>query len=30
VAEVPMVVLEEVAQAGFFGRLWDSFRLFIK
>jgi D-alanyl-D-alanine carboxypeptidase (penicillin-binding protein 5/6) len=30
VAELPMVVLEEVAPAGFFGRLWDSIRLFIK
>jgi D-alanyl-D-alanine carboxypeptidase (penicillin-binding protein 5/6) len=30
VAELPMVVLEDVPAAGFFGRLWDSLRLFIK
>ena len=30
VAELPMVVLEDVPAAGFFGRLWDSLRLAIK
>ncbi|MBK6851897.1 MAG: D-alanyl-D-alanine carboxypeptidase [Burkholderiales bacterium] len=30
VTEVPMVVLEDVPAAGFFGRLWDSLRLFVK
>ncbi|MNR21986.1 D-alanyl-D-alanine carboxypeptidase DacC precursor [compost metagenome] len=30
VAEVPLVALEAVEQAGFFGRLWDSIRLWIK
>ncbi len=30
VAEVPLVVLEPVAQAGIFGRAWDAIRLWIK
>ncbi|RGE42111.1 D-alanyl-D-alanine carboxypeptidase [Comamonas testosteroni] len=30
VAEVPLVALEVVEQAGFFGRLWDTIRLWIK
>ncbi|MEQ6438103.1 D-alanyl-D-alanine carboxypeptidase family protein [Comamonas sp. w2-DMI] len=30
VAEVPLVALEGVEQAGFFGRLWDTIRLWIK
>lgn len=30
VAEVPLVVLEAVPQAGIFGRAWDSLRLWIK
>ena len=30
VAEVPLVALEAVDEAGFFGRLWDSIRLWIK
>ena len=30
VAEVPLVVLEAVDQAGIFGRAWDSIRLWIK
>ncbi|MNW09059.1 D-alanyl-D-alanine carboxypeptidase DacC precursor [compost metagenome] len=30
VAEVPLVALEAVEQAGFFGRLWDAIRLWIK
>ena len=30
VAEVPLVALEAVEQAGFFGRLWDTIRLWIK
>ena len=30
VAEVPLVALEDVEQAGFFGRMWDSIRLWIK
>jgi D-alanyl-D-alanine carboxypeptidase (penicillin-binding protein 5/6) len=30
VAEVPLVVQEAVAQAGLFGRAWDSVRLWIK
>jgi D-alanyl-D-alanine carboxypeptidase (penicillin-binding protein 5/6) len=30
VAEVPLVVLEAVEQAGLFGRAWDSIRLWIK
>ncbi len=30
VAEVPLVVLEPVAEAGIFGRAWDSIRLWIK
>ncbi len=30
VAEVPLVALEDVGQAGFFGRAWDSLRLWIK
>lgn len=29
VAEVPVVALEEVPEAGFFGRLWDAIRLWI-
>ena len=29
-AEVPLVVLEEVPEAGVFGRLWDGMRLWIK
>jgi serine-type D-Ala-D-Ala carboxypeptidase (penicillin-binding protein 5/6) len=29
-AEVPVTVLEPVAEAGFFGRLWDGLRLLIK
>jgi len=29
-ASVPLVVLEPVAQAGFFGRAWDAVRLWIK
>jgi serine-type D-Ala-D-Ala carboxypeptidase (penicillin-binding protein 5/6) len=28
--EVPLVALEEVAQAGWFGRTWDAIRLWIK
>ncbi|HEX6707946.1 MAG TPA: D-alanyl-D-alanine carboxypeptidase family protein [Albitalea sp.] len=30
VAEVPLVVMETVEQAGIFGRAWDSIRLWIK
>jgi D-alanyl-D-alanine carboxypeptidase (penicillin-binding protein 5/6) len=30
VAAVPLTVLEAVPQAGFFGRLWDAIRLWIK
>ena len=30
VAEVPLVVLEAVDQAGIFGRAWDSIRLWVK
>jgi D-alanyl-D-alanine carboxypeptidase (penicillin-binding protein 5/6) len=30
VAEVPLVVLEEVPLAGIFGRAWDAIRLWIK
>lgn len=30
VAEVPLVVLEEVEQSGIFGRAWDAIRLWIK
>lgn len=30
VAEVPLVALEDVAQAGIFGRAWDAIRLWIK
>ena len=30
VAEVPLVALEAVGEAGFFGRMWDSIRLWIK
>jgi D-alanyl-D-alanine carboxypeptidase (penicillin-binding protein 5/6) len=30
VAQVPMTALEAVPQAGFFGRLWDSLRLWIR
>ena len=30
VAEVPLVALEGVEQAGFFGRAWDAIRLWIK
>ena len=30
VAEVPLVVLEDVPEAGIVGRLWDSLRLWIK
>ncbi|HEY1090799.1 MAG TPA: D-alanyl-D-alanine carboxypeptidase family protein, partial [Burkholderiaceae bacterium] len=30
VAEVPLLVQEEVAQAGIFGRAWDAIRLWIK
>jgi D-alanyl-D-alanine carboxypeptidase (penicillin-binding protein 5/6) len=29
-AEVPLVVLQPVAEAGFFGRAWDAVRLWIK
>lgn len=28
--EVPVVALEDVGEAGFFGRMWDSMRLWIK
>ncbi|HEX7437123.1 MAG TPA: D-alanyl-D-alanine carboxypeptidase, partial [Caldimonas sp.] len=30
VVEVPLVALEPVEQAGFFGRAWDALRLWIK
>jgi D-alanyl-D-alanine carboxypeptidase (penicillin-binding protein 5/6) len=30
VAEVPLVVLDGVEQAGIFGRAWDAIRLWIK
>jgi D-alanyl-D-alanine carboxypeptidase (penicillin-binding protein 5/6) len=30
IADVPLVVLEPVAEAGLFGRAWDSLRLWIK
>jgi D-alanyl-D-alanine carboxypeptidase (penicillin-binding protein 5/6) len=30
ISEVPLVVLEPVALAGFFGRVWDGLRLWIK
>ena len=30
VAEVPLVALEAVEEAGIFGRAWDSIRLWIK
>jgi D-alanyl-D-alanine carboxypeptidase (penicillin-binding protein 5/6) len=30
ISEVPLVVLEPVALAGFFGRIWDGLRLWIK
>ena len=30
IAEVPLVALEDVGQAGFFGRAWDAIRLWIK
>ena len=30
VAEVPLVVMEAVEQAGIFGRAWDALRLWIK
>ncbi|MCW7539103.1 D-alanyl-D-alanine carboxypeptidase [Aquabacterium sp. A7-Y] len=30
IAEAPLVVLEPVAQSGFFGRAWDAIRLWIK
>jgi len=30
VAEVPLVTAEAVSEAGFFGRLWDAIRLWIK
>jgi D-alanyl-D-alanine carboxypeptidase (penicillin-binding protein 5/6) len=30
VAEVPLVALEAVEEAGIFGRAWDSMRLWIK
>ena len=30
VAEVPLVVMDEIEQAGIFGRAWDSLRLWIK
>ena len=30
VAEVPLIALEDVAEAGFFGRMWDTIRLWIK
>ena len=30
VAEVPLVVMVEIEQAGIFGRAWDSLRLWIK
>ena len=30
VAELPLVALEDVGQAGIFGRTWDAIRLWIK
>ncbi|MNV93553.1 D-alanyl-D-alanine carboxypeptidase DacC precursor [compost metagenome] len=30
VAEVPLVALEDVGEAGIFGRAWDAIRLWIK
>ena len=30
VAELPVVALQSVDEAGFFGRIWDSFRLLVK
>ncbi|NRD51370.1 D-alanyl-D-alanine carboxypeptidase, partial [Corallococcus exiguus] len=30
IAEVPLVALETVEQAGIFGRAWDAIRLWIK
>ena len=30
IAEVPLVALEAVDQAGIFGRAWDAIRLWIK
>ena len=30
VGEFPVVALEEVPEAGFFGRLWDTIRLWFK
>ena len=30
VAEVPLLALESVEQAGIFGRAWDALRLWIK
>jgi D-alanyl-D-alanine carboxypeptidase (penicillin-binding protein 5/6) len=30
VAEVPLVVLEPVEQAGLLGRAWDSLRLWLR
>jgi D-alanyl-D-alanine carboxypeptidase (penicillin-binding protein 5/6) len=30
VAELPLVALEDVGQAGIFGRAWDAIRLWIK
>jgi len=30
VAEVPLVVLEQVDEAGILGRAWDAIRLWIK
>jgi serine-type D-Ala-D-Ala carboxypeptidase (penicillin-binding protein 5/6) len=30
VAELPLVVLQPVEEAGIFGRAWDSLRLWIK
>jgi D-alanyl-D-alanine carboxypeptidase (penicillin-binding protein 5/6) len=30
IAEVPLVVIEPVEQAGLFGRAWDAIRLWIR
>ena len=30
VGEFPVMALEEVPEAGFFGRLWDTIRLWFK
>jgi D-alanyl-D-alanine carboxypeptidase (penicillin-binding protein 5/6) len=30
VTEVPLVALEDVGEAGIFGRAWDAIRLWIK